>query len=402
MAEIKTARLDGYRRLVDIARDLASTLDLDILLSRIVHAAAEISGSEAASILLYDDASMQLYFQVSTNLDEPTRRGIIVPLEGSIAGWIVNNRKPVRITDVHEDSRFFGDVAQTIGFTTESILGIPLVTKNKIVGVLEALNKQKGKFTNTDESMLLVLGAQAAVAIENARLFQQSDLIAEFVHELRTPLSSLSTATYLLLRPEMSQEQRDQIVQNIHSETLRLNALASSFLDLARLESGRVQFRKTTFSVTDLLYECKDVMASKAEEEKIQVRVETPDGLPVLEADRDKLKQVILNLVSNAIKYNRPNGSVNLRAESSELQMTILVQDTGLGIPDEALPHLFTKFYRVRENEGKVSGTGLGLSICKQIVNGHGGRIEVKSKVGVGTVFMVHLPKASKTQPIKD
>ena len=402
MAEIKTARLDGYRRLVDIARDLASTLDLDILLSRIVHAAAEISGSEAASILLYDDASMQLYFQVSTNLDEPTRRGIIVPLEGSIAGWIVNNRKPVRITDVHEDSRFFGDVAQTIGFTTESILGIPLVTKNKIVGVLEALNKQKGKFTNTDESMLLVLGAQAAVAIENARLFQQSDLIAEFVHELRTPLSSLSTATYLLLRPEMSQEQRDQIVQNIHNETLRLNALASSFLDLARLESGRVQFRKTTFSVTDLLYECKDVMASKAEEEKIQVRVETPDGLPVLEADRDKLKQVILNLVSNAIKYNRPNGSVNLRAESSELQMTILVQDTGLGIPDEALPHLFTKFYRVRENEGKVSGTGLGLSICKQIVNGHGRRIEVKSKVGVGTVFMVHLPKASKTQPIKD
>jgi len=289
-----------------------------------------------------------------------------------------------------------------LGFTTESILGIPLVTKNKIVGVLEALNKQKGKFTNADESMLLVLGAQAAVAIENARLFQQSDLIAEFVHELRTPLSSLSTATYLLLRPEMSQEQRDQIVQNIHSETLRLNALASSFLDLARLESGRVQFRKTTFSVADLLYECKDVMASKAEEEKIQVRVEMPDGLPVLEADRDKLKQVILNLVSNAIKYNRPNGSVNLRAESSELQMTISVQDTGLGIPDEALPHLFTKFYRVRENEGKVSGTGLGLSICKQIVNGHGGRIEVKSKVGVGTVFLVHLPKASKTQPIKD
>ena len=402
MAEIKTERLDGYRRLVDIARDLASTLDLDILLSRIVHAAAEISGSEAASILLYDDASMQLYFQVSTNIDEPTRRGIIVPLEGSIAGWIVSNRKPVRITDVREDSRFFGDVAQTTGFVTESILGIPLVTKNKIVGVLEALNKQKGKFTHADESMLLVLGAQAAVAIENARLFQQSDLIAEFVHELRTPLSSLSTATYLLLRPEMSQEQREQIVKNIHNETLRLNALASSFLDLARLESGRVQFRKTTFSIADLLYECKDVMASKAEEDKIQVRVETPDGLPVLEADRDKLKQVILNLVSNAIKYNRPNGSVGLRAETSESQMTISVHDTGMGIPEESLPQLFTKFYRVREHESKVSGTGLGLSICKQIVNGHGGRIEVKSKMGVGTVFMVHLPRASKTQPKKD
>ena len=110
MAEIKTERLDSYRRLIDIARDLASTLDLDILLSRIVHAAAEISGAEAASILLYDDTSRQLYFQVSTNLDESTRRGIVVPLEGSIAGWIVNNRRPVRITNAHEDPRFYSDV----------------------------------------------------------------------------------------------------------------------------------------------------------------------------------------------------------------------------------------------------------------------------------------------------
>jgi len=399
MAEIKTERLDGYRRLVDIARDLASTLDLDILLSRIVHAAAEVSGSEAASILLYDDAARQLYFQVSTNIDESTRRGIVVPLEGSIAGWIVNNRKAVRATNVHEDPRFFGEVEQATGLATESILGVPLITKNKIVGVLEAINKQKGKFTDTDESMLSVLGAQAAVAIENARLFQQSDLISEFVHELRTPLASLSTATYLLLRPEMSQEQHDQIINNIHAETMRLNSLASSFLDLARLESGRVQFRKTTFSLADLMYECKDVMASKAVEDNIQIRVESPEGSPVLEADRDKIKQVFLNLISNAIKYNRPNGTVMLRAEVLESEMAIYVQDTGIGIPEEALPHLFQKFYRVREHESRTAGTGLGLSICKQIVHAHGGRIEVKSKIGVGTVFTVFLPRFSRTQP---
>lgn len=397
MAEIKTERLDGYRRLIDIARDLASTLDLDILLSRIVHAAAEISGAEAASILLYDDASRQLYFQVSTNMDESTRRGITVPLDGSIAGWIVNNRRPVRITNAHEDPRFYSNVEAVTGLTTQSLLGIPLITKNKVVGVLEALNKHKGKFTDADESMLLVLGAQAAVAIENTRLFQQSDLISEFVHELRTPLSSLSTATYLLLRPEMSQEQREQIINNIHSETMRLNALASSFLDLARLESGRVQFRKVAFSLADLLYECKDVMASKAVEDNIQMRVESPDGLPLLEGDRDKIKQVLLNLLSNALKYNRPNGTVMLRAEVSETEICIHVQDTGVGIPDEAIPHLFQKFYRVREHESRASGTGLGLSICKQIVHGHGGRIEIKSKLGVGTVFMVYFPRPTKS-----
>ena len=399
MAEIKTERLDGYRRLIDIARDLASTLDLDILLSRIVHAAAEISGAEAASILLYDDTSRQLYFQVATNMDDATRRGIIVPLEGSIAGWIVNNRQTVRIMNVHDDPRFFSNVEEATGISTESLLGIPLVTKNKIVGVLEAINKLKGKFTDADESMLLVLGAQAAVAIENARLFQQSDLISEFVHELRTPLASLSTATYLLLRPEMSQDQRNQIVNNIHNETIRLNSLASSFLDLARLESGRVQFRSTSFSVADLIYECKDVMASRAAEENIQIRVESPEGLPLLEADRDKIKQVLLNLLSNAIKYNRPNGSVMLRAEASEKEITLIVQDSGLGIPDESLPHLFQKFFRVREHESHAAGTGLGLSICKQIIHGHGGRIEVKSKIGVGTIFSVFLARGTKIQP---
>ena len=399
MAEIRTKRLNDYLRLIDIARDLASTLDLDILLARIVHAALEISGAEAASILLYDDTSRQLYFLVSTNIDEPTRRGLIVPLDGSIAGWIVNNRKPVRIMNVHKDPRFYSTIEAITGLATKSLLGIPLVTKNKIVGVLEALNKPKGRFTDKDETLLLVLGAQAAIAIENARLFQQSDLISEFVHELRTPLSSLSTATYLLLRPEMPPERRDQIIQNIHAETIRLNALASSFLDLARLESGRVQFRKTLFSLADLMFECRDVIASKALEENIQLKVESPEELPLLEADRDKIKQVILNLLSNAVKYSRPKGTVILGAEVIDNEIAIFIQDTGVGIPDESLPHIFEKFYRVREHETRASGSGLGLSICKQIIHGHGGRIEVKSKLGEGTVLMVFLPRSRKTQP---
>jgi K+-sensing histidine kinase KdpD len=399
MAEIKTQTLDSYLRLIEISRDLASTLDLDTLLNDIVHASADITHAEAASILLYDDTARQLYFQVATNIDEPTMRGFIVPLDKSIAGWIVTNRKSVRIDDAHKDERHFSDVEQTIGYSTKSLLGIPLITKNKIVGVLEVLNKKRGKFTDPDESMLTVLGAQAAVAIENARLFQQSDLIAQFVHELRTPLASLSTATYLLLRPEMSREQRDQIVNNIHSETLRLNSLASSFLDLARLESGRVQFRKTRFSVADLIYESTDVMASKAQETSIQIRVEAPGEMPLMEADRDKMKQVLLNLLSNAIKYNRANGSVIVTANFNETEESITIQDTGLGIPDEAISHLFEKFYRVREHEGKVTGTGLGLSISKQIIQGHNGRIEVKSKMGVGTSFTIHLPRVSRMMP---
>jgi signal transduction histidine kinase len=402
MAEIKTQTLDSYLRLIEISRDLASTLDLDTLLDDIVRASADITHAEAASIMLYDDTSRQLYFQVATNIDESTMRGLVVPLDKSIAGWVVTNRKSVRIDDAHQDLRHFNDVEQTIGFNTKSMLGIPLITKNKVVGVLEVLNKKRGRFTDPDESMLTVLGAQAAVAIENARLFQQSDLIAEFVHELRTPLASLSTATYLLLRPEMSREQRDQIVNNIHNETLRLNSLASSFLDLARLESGRVQFRKTRFSLADLLYECRDVMMTKAQETNVQIRIDVPNDMPLMEADRDKIKQVLLNLISNAIKYNRPNGSVLVSATYDENDQSITVQDTGMGIPEDSIPHLFEKFYRVREHENKASGTGLGLSISKQIIQGHNGRIEVKSKIGVGTSFTIHIPRTPRTIPRAD
>jgi signal transduction histidine kinase len=103
--------------------------------------------------------------------------------------------------------------------------------------------------------------------------------------------------------------------------------------------------------------------------------------------------------MSNAIKYNRANGSVIVTGNYTESELSIAVQDTGVGIPDESLPHLFEKFYRVREHEGKASGTGLGLSICKQIIQGHNGRIEVKSKMGIGTSFTLHLPRASRIAP---
>ncbi len=388
----KTQDLRDYRRLIEITRDLASTLDLDALLYRIVKVAAEIANAEEASILLYDDTARQLHFQVATNMDLPNMRGVDVPLEGSIAGWIFTNRKPVRIGDVKDDARYFDGVETATRFATQSLLGVPLVTKEKVIGVLEVLNKREGQFTDVDEELLLVLGSQAAVAIENTRLFQQSDLISEFVHELRTPLASLSTATYLLLRPEISPKQHEQIVNNIHSETLRLNALASSFLDLSRLESGRVHFRYEVLDIEKLFNECCEIMQTKAAEENIQVEIEIAKNLPEFEADPSKLKQVVLNLLSNAIKYNRPNGTVTIKASAEKEQMRIKVQDTGYGIPADAMPHLFKKFFRVHETESKVAGTGLGLSISKQIVQGHKGTIEVKSKSGEGTTFIIRLP----------
>jgi signal transduction histidine kinase len=143
-----------------------------------------------------------------------------------------------------------------------------------------------------------------------------------------------------------------------------------------------------------MVKECIEIMQSQADECSITMEVEIPADFPQVEADRDKIKQVVLNLLSNAIKYNCPHGKVTMIGGLGVNEWTLAIRDTGTGIPVKAVPHLFQKFYRVQASEGKVSGTGLGLSICKEIVSGHGGTIEVKSKYGQGATFTIHIPKS--------
>jgi signal transduction histidine kinase len=384
--------LERYRRLAEISRNLASTVDLNILLDRITEAAAHVSGSEAASILLFDENQGQLYFESATNLDEPLMRGLIVPVEDSIAGWIVTNGQPVIIDDTQNDPRHFSQVGKATNVTTTSLLGVPLIAKDKVIGALEAINKIDGHFTQDDQEILMDLGAQAAVAIENARLFQQSDLIAEMVHELRTPLASLRTASHLLMRKDVSQEQLHKVVGIIDNETTRLIEMTTSFLDLARLESGRIPFNSELFDPTGLLQECVGLMKDKATEKNLRLNLYIPNELPQVKGDRDKIKQVVLNLISNAVNYNKPSGTITVAGHRQQNELLISVNDTGPGIRKADMVHLFDKFYRSQATEASVQGTGLGLAICKKIVEAHNGYIDVQSEIGVGTTFSVHLP----------
>lgn len=396
MPEItQTTLLERYQWLIEISRDLASTLDLDVLLNRIVQAAADLSNADEVSILLYDEAKGELFFQAATN--ESVMRGLSVPVDSSIAGWIITNREPIIIANVQQDERYFKNIAQTINLPTTSLLGVPLITKDKVVGALEAVNKRYGDFTKEDQEILMTLGAQAAIAIENARLFQQSDLIAEFVHELRTPLSSLNTAAHLLSYPKLSEAKHGQMIDVIRSETTRLSEMATSFLDLARLESGRSHFHIQEFQVSELLNECANLMQAKVIKSGLTFQRDYPPLLPILQGDYDKIKQAVINLLSNAIKYNLPEGQVTLKAYPSQNEIIIEIKDSGIGIPKEHIPHLFEKFYRVPGSEDVSTGTGLGLSVVKRIVEGHGGRVEVASEAGKGATFAIHLPLRRET-----
>jgi len=386
-------RLMRYQQLIRISRDLASTLDLDILLNRIVQVAADLSSAEAASILLFDQNKKELYFQAATNMDEPLLRGLIVPVEGSIAGWIVTHQEPIIINDVKQDNRYYENIAEATQVQTKSLLGVPLITKNKVIGALEAINKQKGNFTEDDQEILMTLGAQAAVAIENTTLFQQSDLIADFVHEIRTPLSSIGTAAHLLLNPKIDEEKRSQMAEVIKEETNRLADMATSFLDLARLESGRVQFQVQEIDPAAFLMECDMLMRGKAQESGLNLIMDLEPNLPHFHGDYDKIKQAVINLLSNAIKYNQPGGMIRLKAETDQSEIRISVSDNGIGIPPEYIGRLFTKFYRVPGTEEYAEGTGLGLSVVKRITEGHGGTVSVSSKVGEETTFTIHIPR---------
>src|SRR5215813_13876960 len=328
---------------------------------------------------------------------------LVVPMEGSLAGWVVQHGSPVLVEDTRNEPRWFKRVDDTLGNSTRNLLGVPMVAHRKVIGVVEAINKREGfHWSDDDVDTLTTLAAQAAIAIENARLFQQSDFIAEMVHELRTPLAALKASTTLLLRPDLPENRRVQIIKTMEGETDRLTRLTTDFLDLARLESGRTKLETSHFSIDELVRESVDVVRNQATDRHVTIHINVDDKLK-LEADRGKIKQVLLNLLTNGIKYNKEQGEIFItvttpgpgetKGEGENLAQ-IEVRDTGKGISKEGQEHMFEKFYRVADTAGYTSGTGLGLVIAKRIVEAHGGNMWMHSELGVGTSFYFTLPFA--------
>ncbi|MGJ3238955.1 MAG: GAF domain-containing sensor histidine kinase [Anaerolineae bacterium] len=384
-----------YKRIFEITLQLGSTYDHMSLLRKIVFAAQELIDTEAASILLMDDSIGKLRFAMSTNIKPHEMEEITVPLEGSIAGWIMKHGEPRVIEDSSSEGNHFRGVGEKIDFQTRNLLGVPMRAHKDVIGVVQAVNKQNGgKFTDDDVQLLRILASQAAMAIENARMFQQSDFISEMVHELRTPLLALQASTTLLQRKELPDDKRSHIVTTMKGETQRLITLTNDFLDVARLESGRVSLDVVPYDIQALLVETADMVSAQAAHKNITIQV--TDESMLVEADRGKVKQVLLNLLTNAIKYNRSDGSILLslqtRYESEQAMAEIRVADTGYGISKEHQKNMFQKFYRVPTLENVERGTGLGLAICKNIIEAHGGRIWLESQIDVGSTFFFTLP----------
>ncbi|MFN8451473.1 MAG: GAF domain-containing sensor histidine kinase [Anaerolineae bacterium] len=290
--------LARYERIIEISQQLNATRDHVALLKRIISAAMELLDIEAASILLVDPSTGELRFELAADM-EPGMASMVVPMDGSIAGWVVSHGEPRVIEDVTREPSFFKQVNDTLEFQTRNLIAVPLRTHKKVIGALEAVNKHNGAhFTGDDIKILTTLGGQAAIAIENARLFQQSDYMAEMVHELRTPLASLRTSATLLLQHYEHDDEQSQMIGVMQAETERLIRLTSEFLDLARLESGRMPIDIAPFEVDRLVHECVDVVQPQAAARGVTITTTAAEPFTA-EGDRGKTKQVLLNLLTN-------------------------------------------------------------------------------------------------------
>jgi signal transduction histidine kinase len=387
-------RLARMQQLLIVSRILTETVELDTLLRYIMETATDLTGTEASSILLFDAEANRLQFVASTGIKSSELHDLPVPLESSIAGAVWTSGKPLAISDVRKSPDFYDGIDARIRFHTRSILGVPLEVKRRKIGVLEVVNKREDLlFTEDDVEVMAILGAQAAVSIENARLFGQSDLVSDVVHELRTPLTSvIGYSKMLLMHDSLPSDTVRQFASTIHREATRLGDMVNGYLDLARLESGRSKLKLEELDLEPIIADIIQLMQPQAEERNIRLEAKYEGPANAVLADRERFRQVLLNLLSNAIKYNLDGGNVMVVLSRTQGATIVSVQDSGVGIDETTLSQVFDKFYRAETEEGQPKGTGLGLSIVKQIVEMHGGSIEVTSALGKGSTFSVQLP----------
>ncbi len=511
------------RQLADTLREVSgvigSTLEIDVVLELVLEQLQKVVDYDSATIMLLSGNRLEVN-NVRGFSDRAGVIGQVLPLSQYVLfDELIHERRPTMSIDIRQDGRWV-DLPKGL-LEVHAFIGVPLVVRDQARGILAMGKAEPSHYSRDDLQNVVAFANQAAIAIENARLYHETisekhktetilketfsgivvtdvelrivtfntgaetitgqrveevigkrlpevlgpdiaapdsplgrvvatgqrvppqetviqtalglrdilqgtvalydanrnlfgyllsfaditrlkevdrlktDIVANVSHELRTPLASIKAYTELLLDNIEGEDRqlRDEFLRIIDRETDRLAELISDLLDLSRLEAGRFEVRKTKLEVGLLLADVLSVLDVQRRSRGLAIRADVPDDLPELVADREMVTIILKNLVGNAIKFSRPQGEVQVVLRRTREHLVLQVIDRGIGIPEEAIPHLFQKFYRVATStESGIEGTGLGLVLTKQAVEAHGGTIEVESQVGVGTTFTVYLP----------
>ncbi|HEY9302075.1 MAG TPA: ATP-binding protein, partial [Phormidium sp.] len=274
-----------------------------------------------------------------------------------------------------------------------------VISGKEAIGIENSCQRKDGTFIDMvwsavwseTEQLIFCVGRDNTERKEIERL--KDEFISTVNHELRTPLTSLRGFSELLLKREYTIEKQRQYLKIIYDESKRLNNLIDDFLDIQRMESGKQNYVFEPLNITSLIKETVALFSHNTNQHKLNISA--PLFVSLVKGDSDRIRQVLSNLISNAIKYSPNGGEVNISVEEQDTEVIVSVADQGMGIPPQAQEKLFTKFYRVdNASTRKIGGTGLGLAIVKEIVEVHGGHIWLESAVGEGSKFYFSLPKA--------
>ena len=415
-AEVKRLNQDLEHRARQLAainqagRAITSTLNLDAVLKTVMDDVRSLLDAEGASVLLYDPLTDELVFTAVAGAGSDTLVGTRMPTTAGIAGWALRERQVALVQDAQHDSRFFANIDAETGLTTRSLVAVPLKFKAVVSGVLEAINKASGTFTQQDGEMLEALASSAAIAIENANLYTslqeanvqlqtavraKDEMLQNVSHELRTPLAMIYGFSEALERGDLGPltDGQQRTVQIIERQGERLRFMVDRLITLQTFEAQSLQ--RTRLDLSQWLLEAVPLWDVRAAQVGLALQVQVPSTLTVM-ADPNFLEHVVDNLLDNAIKFTPEGGRVQARAWVQGDEAIIAVSDTGVGIPPDKLQQVFERFYQVDGSSARrFGGMGIGLALCRAIVEAHGGRIWAES-VGSdqGTTFYVALPLA--------
>ncbi len=401
------AHLQRMERLLQACRELSATLDLQPFLQSAITLASELTGSEAASVLVYDESVSQLRFVATPWSQRKALTGLTVPVNGSAAGWVFAHGELLVVHDAATDPRHFKGADQAADFVTRSILAVPITYKGRTLGVLEAVNKaDRTHYTGEDVTILETLASQAALAIENDRLERKhystrdqmasldrmkSEFIAIASHELRTPLGLiLGHATFLREQvDEGAYSQLDTIIRN----AIKLKEIIESMSDVDNYQQGKSVVRRQPVSMSFLVKEVVKSFEAEARSKGRDLRMDAAGDDLMVDGDANKITLALSSLIKNALTFTDRGGHVFVLAEKVPGYVKVSVIDDGIGIPAKNLAHIFERFYQVETHLTRShGGMGLGLSVAKTMIEIHGGRIWVESKEGKGSIFSFLLP----------
>ena len=433
--------------LSEIGREITSSLDIETIFDKLYEHVNQLADADVFGVGLYHAERHEIEYRLAIEKGKryaPYTRDTTD--RNQLPVWCIEHREPVFINDLAaEHSRYIATYKEssqaledgTMSQEPQSVIYLPLISKDRVFGVITIQSLNKGAYTEHHLNVMRSLAAYTAIALDNAdayrqlneheheirRLFedaQQARAIAEEAdaaksaflstvsHELRTPLTSVLGFAKIIKKrledrifpiivapePRIAQtiRQIDDNLGVVISEGERLTKLIDDVLDLAKIEAGKLEWHVEPVSMAEVVERGTAATASLFEPKGLRLVTEITEGLPVVTGDRDRLIQVVINLISNAVKFT-PAGTVTCRAERRGGEIIVSVSDTGVGIAPADQPKVFERFKQVGDTlTDKPKGTGLGLPICREIVDHHGGRIWVESVPGQGSTFRFSLP----------